>query len=139
MRYRRSVPDAAHPRPVLLYDGECRFCIAQAERLARAVGGRVRLESFRDAGVLARYPGVTPEACEQGMQLVEPDGKVFAGVEAGARVLGLRPLLAPLGWLYYVPGLRQLIDRMYTVIVRNRFRLGGRVCVEESCRVPPVS
>src|SRR5579883_2280596 len=33
--------------PVLLYDGDCRFCAEQAERLRRWAGGGVELESFR--------------------------------------------------------------------------------------------
>ena len=32
---------------VLIYDGHCTFCIREAARIARWVGGRLRLESFR--------------------------------------------------------------------------------------------
>jgi predicted DCC family thiol-disulfide oxidoreductase YuxK len=128
--------------PVLLYDGHCRFCIAQASRLARWVRGRIELVSFRDPGVLERHPGLTIEACEQGMQLVLPDGRIASGAEAAARALQLRRLLAPLGWLYFLPGLRVLADAGYRVLARNRFRLGGAACNEEACgrhqaREPP--
>lgn len=122
-------------RPVLLYDGHCRFCIAQADRLRRWTGDRIRLVSFRDPGVLAHYPGLSPETCEQAMQLVLPDGTIVAGAEAGARALGVRPSLAPLAAFYFVPGIRQLVDAVYRVIVRNRFRLGGKVCTDETCRL----
>ena len=122
-------------RPVLLYDGHCRFCIAQAERLRRWTGDRIRLVSFREPGVLAHYPGLSPEACEQGMQLVLPGGKIVSGAEAGARALGVRPTLAPLAAFYFVPGIRQLVDAAYRVIVRNRFRLGGKTCTDETCRL----
>lgn len=125
-------------RPVLLYDGRCRFCVAQATRLARWTGERIRLESFRDPEVLARYPGVTLAACETGMQLVEADGRITSGAEAGARALGRRPGLAPLARLYFVPGLRQLLDRGYAIVVRNRFRLGG-TCDDDACGIHPPS
>ena len=126
---------AQNALPVLIYDGHCRFCVREAERLARWVGERVRLESFRDPGVIARHPGLTPELCDRGMQLVRPDGRIVSGAEAGAHLLRLRPALAPLGWLYYVPGIRQLADAIYGVIARNRFRLGGTACSGEECRV----
>src|SRR5688500_18459675 len=60
LAYTRDVSDDS--RPVLVYDGRCRFCTREAARLARWAGGRVRLASFREPGVLARYPGLTPEA-----------------------------------------------------------------------------
>lgn len=112
---------------MLLYDGACRFCIAQAERLARWVHGRVRLESFREPGVLSRYPGITRAECEAAIHLVEPDGRVSRGAEAIARTLMLRPALAPLGVLYRMPFLRGLFDWGYGFVARNRFRLRGRV------------
>jgi predicted DCC family thiol-disulfide oxidoreductase YuxK len=126
---------AADPRPILLYDGRCRICVREAGRLSRWVGGRVRLESFRDPEVLARHPDLTPEACEAAIHLVEPGGRVSRGAEAVARALGLRPLLRPLAWLYRLPGLRQLMDVGYRTVARNRFRLGGETCADDACRL----
>ena len=128
------------PQPVLIYDGHCRFCISQATRLQRWVRGRVRLESFRDSGVIARYPGLTEARCERALQLVEPDGRIHSGAEAVAYALRLRPLLAPIAWLYQVPVLRQIVDWGYGTIARNRFRLQGRAggtnaFTDEACRM----
>jgi predicted DCC family thiol-disulfide oxidoreductase YuxK len=118
---------------VLLYDGDCRFCAEQAERLQRWAGGRVELESFRAPGVLARHPQVSAAACEEAMQLVLPNGRVLAGAAAAAYLLGLRPLLRPLARLYDVPGIRELADAVYRVVAKNRFRLRGRPCREGTC------
>ncbi len=98
-------------------------------------GGRVRLESFRDPDVLARYPGLTLEQCEQAVQLVEPDGRIRSGAEAVAHTLRLNPALAPLSWLYHVPVLRQMLDRAYAVVARNRFRLRGADCGDGNCEL----
>jgi predicted DCC family thiol-disulfide oxidoreductase YuxK len=122
-------------RPALVYDGRCRFCVDQATRLAGWLGDRVRLESFRDPGVIASHPGLTEEACDRALQLVEPDGTIHAGAAAVARALRLRPLLAPAGWLYDLPGVRQLADAAYAAIARNRFRLRGEVCSDDACRL----
>jgi lipase maturation factor 1 len=120
--------------PVLVYDGRCRFCVREASRIARWVGDRVQLESFRDPGVLARHPGLTAEDCEAAIHLVEPGGRITRGAEAIARTLRLRPLLAPLGWLYALPGLRRFLDAGYGALARNRFRLGGEACADDACR-----
>ncbi|MBI3099889.1 MAG: DUF393 domain-containing protein [Planctomycetes bacterium] len=116
-------------KPVLLYDGHCAFCRREAARLERWGGGRLRVRSFRDPGVLDPYPGITPAACEQAMQTVESDGRVRVGADAIVRVLSLQPLLAPVGWLYRVPGLRQFADLAYQLVARNRFRLFGTNCI----------
>src|SRR5262245_40032379 len=95
------------PRPVLIYDGRCGFCVSQKARMERWLQGRARFESFRDPGVIERHPGLTLAMCEEAMQLVEPGGRIRSGAEAVFHALRLRPLTAPIGWLYGVPGLRQ--------------------------------
>ena len=122
-------------RPVLVYDGACRFCVGQAERLARLAGGRVQLESFRDPGVLERHPRLTRAACERAAQLVEPDGRVRTGAEAIVHALARRAGLAPLKWLYHLPVVRQVSDLGYRLVARNRFRLQGEVCADDACRL----
>ena len=121
--------------PVLVYDGRCRLCVREAHRLARWVGGRVRLESFRDPGVIARHPGLSEEACEAALQLIDADGRITSGAEAVARTLRLRPVLAPLAALYRLPGLRQLLDSVYRLVARRRFALGGATCADDVCRL----
>jgi predicted DCC family thiol-disulfide oxidoreductase YuxK len=87
---------------------------------------RVELVSFQDEGVLGRFPGVSHEACMQRMHVVRPDGRVFAAAEAVARALTLLPLVGWVGFLYYVPGVRQLAELGYRVVAKNRYRIAGR-------------
>lgn len=123
--------------PVLVYDGRCRFCVASVEWLRARVGDRIRYESFRDPGVLARHPEVTAEQCERGAQLIEPDGRVWSDAGAVLHALAARPVFAPVAWLYAVPGLRQLFEVGYRVVARNRMRLLGEVCAEGACGLRP--
>ena len=129
-----TMPHGETPVPVVIYDGHCAFCVAQATRLRRWVGGQARFESFRDPGVIERYPGLTAEECEQALQLVEAGGRISSGAEAVARALLLRPMLAPLARLYFVPGARQIATWAYRLVARNRFRLRGNAC-EGTCRL----
>lgn len=124
-------------RPVLIYDGRCRFCVAQARRLERWLGGRVRIESFRDPGVLEKYPGLSAERCEEALQMVSPDGRIASGAEAVSRALRLSPFLAPAGWLYEIAILRRLLDAGYAFVARNRYRIRGEACEDEECRLHP--
>ena len=115
-------------RWIVLYDGLCRFCTAQAKRLVRLVGNRrVESVSFQDEGVLARFPGVTHEACMLRMHIVRPDGRVFAGAESVARAVTLVPVVGWFAFFYYVPGVRQLAELAYRYVAKNRYRLFGRV------------
>jgi len=121
-------------RPVLIYDGDCRFCVEQVSRLERLVNGAVRMQSFRDPGVLKRHPELTRAQCERAIQLVEPGGRSHSGAEAIATTLGLRPVLAPLAWLYYLPGIRQIADWGYRLVARNRFDSDRDICIHDACR-----
>src|SRR4051795_13453425 len=109
-------------RFVILYDGPFRFCPAGSRRLAAWMRGTVERADFQLPGVLERFPGLTHEKCMERLHLVAPDGRVFAGVEAIVRALATRPLLGRLAFLYFVPGLRQLLDGAYKVIAAHRYR-----------------
>ncbi len=87
---------------------------------------RVELVSFQEEGVLARFPGLTYDACMERMHVVRPDGRVFAAAEAVARAVVLLPVVGWLGFLYYVPGVRQLAELGYRVVAKNRYRIAGR-------------
>src|SRR5512134_2787138 len=93
---------------VFLYDGHCRFCTASAERMRRLTRpGVLALRDFQQPGVLADYPTLTFDQCMREAQLVAPDGRVYAGMEAVVRALMTRRLLGILARIYYVPGIRQ--------------------------------
>lgn len=120
---------------VILFDGHCRLCSAAARKLERLLSSRgTELRSFRDDGALSALPGVAYERCEKAMQLVQADGRVVEGAEAIVRALGRRVWGLPL-YVYYVPGLRQLVDLLYGVVARYRFRIAGRECPDGACAV----
>ena len=130
-------PASAHY--AILYDGHCRFCTAGARKLASWMRrNSVELVDFQQPGALARFPGLSYEACMQRMYLVAPDGRVFGGAEAVARAVGTLPVVGWAAFLYYVQGIRQLLDRLYRLIAANRYRIMGRAvaageCAEGTC------
>jgi predicted DCC family thiol-disulfide oxidoreductase YuxK len=120
--------------PILIYDGHCIFCTAQAQRLQKQAGGRLTLESFQEKGVLERYPSLTHQACMKEIKLVEPDGKIYGGAQAIFRALRTHPIYRFVTWVYDIPLIRQIINLGYRWVAKNRYLFGGRKdCPEGSC------
>jgi predicted DCC family thiol-disulfide oxidoreductase YuxK len=117
---------------VVLYDGHCKLCTRGARRLTALGRARaVEAVDFQQPGALARFPGLTYEACMKAMYLVAPDGRLFRGFEAVVRAVATRPLLGIFVSAYYLPGIRQLCDRLYAWVAANRYRLFGKTVVDE--------
>lgn len=115
----------------MLYDGHCRFCTQAAKKFARRLGpARVKTVNFQDDGVLASFPGLTHEACMKKMQVITPDGKVYAGAGAVARLLRSFRFVGWVTYLYYVPLLKQLVDLLYALIAKYRYKLFGKAACE---------
>jgi predicted DCC family thiol-disulfide oxidoreductase YuxK len=131
---------AAQIRDVVLFDGNCRFCTAQAKRITRRFPRALIAENFQEATVLAKYAerGVTYDECMKQMQLVAHDGRVYGGAEAIARILvrGV-PLVGLVAYLYYVPGVRQLANALYRIVAKYRYRIAAKKepCVDGTCKL----
>lgn len=141
-----DAPAVAAPRTtppgryVVLYDGLCRFCQAGAKQLAAlARPGALDLVNYQEPGVLDRFPGVPLEACQRQMHLITPDGRVFGGFEAAVQAVATRPGLGRLAYVYYLPGLRRLLDFLYAQVAARRYRIMGKAaanqCPDGACAV----
>jgi predicted DCC family thiol-disulfide oxidoreductase YuxK len=122
----------------VLYDGDCRFCTRSAHGLQMRFGReRIALENFQTPGVLEAHPGVTRAAAMRKMHVVLPDGRVFSGAEAFARIAAGVRFVGWLAYVYYVPGLRQLADLAYAFVAKHRYRLFGRpeACEGGTCHL----
>jgi predicted DCC family thiol-disulfide oxidoreductase YuxK len=131
MTTQRTTPPGNY---VLVYDGLCKFCTAGSRRFVGWMG-RVETErlDFQQPGALDRFPGVTHDACMKAMQLVTPDGRVYQGAEAVARALATRRIVGRLAYIYYGPGLRQLLDWLYGRVAANRYRIMGKAVAAGEC------
>lgn len=109
-------------RPVLLYDGDCRFCRASA----RAVAALDRRRSFAilpldDPAAAALLASVPAERRGESMSVVRPDGWVLSAGDALielTRVLPGGELLAWAAWRNQ--GLRRLFGRGYRLVAGRR-------------------
>lgn len=133
---------AAPNLPVVLYDGACVFCTAQAERVKRISAGRIAVRPLQQA--LADVPWVDPEEAIKALHLVDRDGRSYAGAAAVVRLLRLtRPVLGVLVLPYHLPGVRWLAERAYAFVANRRYAIAGRTeaagddaCASGACGVP---
>jgi predicted DCC family thiol-disulfide oxidoreductase YuxK len=78
-------------KPVLLFDGDCRFCSRWIGRWRQITGAAVDYLPGQDAGVAARFPEIPATRLAAAVQLVDVDGSVYAAAEAVLRTLAHAP------------------------------------------------
>lgn len=130
-------PNTGEPLAVL-FDGHCRFCCGGARRLAKwARPGSLHMVDFQAPGALDAFPGIDHATCMRHMILIAPDGRQYTGAEAIVHALATRGGLARVGYLYYVPGIRQLSNLLYAGVARIRYHLPGKAnaCSGGACRL----
>ncbi|HVT17541.1 MAG TPA: DCC1-like thiol-disulfide oxidoreductase family protein [Thermoanaerobaculia bacterium] len=113
------VPNPPPGRPLLVFDGDCSFCRLWIARWRRVVRDRVDYEPYQTAA--DRFPTLPVERFRRAVQLIEPDGRVFAGAEAAFRTLALVPGHRHGLWIYRrVPGARLLFELGYRWVAGHR-------------------
>jgi predicted DCC family thiol-disulfide oxidoreductase YuxK len=128
-----DVPAFEDDRPLIVFDGECVLCSANARFvLRRDRRRRFRLTTAQSPLGAALYRHFGLRADEEGTILVLRDGRLLTDSEAAIAIP------AGLGWpwraaasLKIVP--RTLRDPVYRWVARNRFRWFGR---RDQCWVP---
>jgi alginate O-acetyltransferase complex protein AlgI len=129
----------AAEKPLVIYDGTCGFCAGNLKWLHRLDW----LGAFDDAPYQAdkiyrRFPHVKKTDCEEVLHLALPNGKVYRGTDALREVMLRMPLSLPVGLLLSIPPFPYLFGRLYPVIARNRYRLGGNCdLLRKPENVPP--
>jgi predicted DCC family thiol-disulfide oxidoreductase YuxK len=127
----RTNPPAA---PVVLFDGRCEFCRRQVDNLKRLLGAvratEVEWLSFQDRAVLARFPGLSYDACTEAMVLITLHGRVCPGLAGAAELLADRSRLAR---AYFLPVLRAFADGSYALVAAHRYRLMGKAVAVGAC------
>lgn len=139
-----GLPDPAK-RPdadVVIYDGDCNFCIGQVKNLRRldCCGGRLSFLSLHDPRVAERYSDLTHEQMMAQMYVIDGQGRRHGGGDA-VRYLSRRlPLLWIAAPILHIPGTAGLWRRMYNQIAKRRYKIagkknGGPTCENDACSV----
>jgi predicted DCC family thiol-disulfide oxidoreductase YuxK len=124
------------PALTVLFDGHCGLCRASAERVRRFdPHHRIELLDLHDPSAARRFPGIDREEAMKATQAVDPQGRVFRGSDAWARIGLALPGWKAVAWILLVPGVRWLAGKVYAVVARNRYRWNRAACADGSCAV----
>ena len=115
----------------LVFDGMCRVCNRLANVLRRWDSRReIDVVPSQASGVMARFPWIPARAFSEAIQLVGPDGETWQGAAAIEKLLDVLPRGGWIAWIFSIPYVRVLADKIYRWFARNRYHLGcGEHCV----------
>jgi len=108
-----------HPRPLVVFDGDCGFCVYWARYWQKLTGDRVEYKPYQE--VAARYPEIPPAEFQRAVQYFAPDGSHARAAEAGFLTLSHAP--GRRFWLALyrtLPGFAALSEWVYAIIAAHR-------------------
>jgi predicted DCC family thiol-disulfide oxidoreductase YuxK len=111
--------DIVRRRPLLIYDGDCGFCIFWVRYWQKLTGDRVTYAPYQEVG--GEYPQIPVAAFQRAVQYVAPDGRIASGAEAA--LLTLSHASGRGFWLMpyrHVPGFAAMAERIYAIVASHR-------------------
>ena len=120
-------PDRAY---TIVYDGACKVCQGLVRRLVKWDRHRVfEILPSQGEGVRARFPWIPARAYAQSVQLIRRDGRTWQGAAAMEHIADQLPKGKLITWIFSIPFVRPIAERLYRWFSRNRYRLGcGEHC-----------
>lgn len=139
-----TIAETAEPLPlpaerpegeIVIFDGHCRICRGQIERLRRLDrGGRLAFLSLHDPEVARRFPDLSYDDLMRNMVVVDRRGNRHRGAAAIRHLSRRLPLLWWLAPLLHLPGTLPIWQWCYRQVADRRYRF-GRIedCQDGSC------
>ena len=132
-------PDENPASDVVIYDGHCKFCTAQVERLARwDTKRRLSFLPLQNPKVAKLYPDLSYDQLMAEMVVVSPQGNRYGGAAAFRYLTTRLPLLYPLAPLLHLPFTLPLWRWGYRQVAKRRYAIAGRSgegCDDDACGV----
>ena len=122
----------------VLYDDECSFCTFQMKLLSWLDwGNRFALVPASDKRVEVLAPQLTAQQLNEAIHCVTQTGDIHRGARA-IRFISLRlPLLVPLAFFLWLPGVILVAERIYALISRNRQFISRLFGCKGACALMP--
>src|SRR6476646_8411812 len=106
-------------RPLLIYDGDCGFCVYWARYWQKLTGDRVDYRPYQEAG--AQYPDIPQAEFQRAVQYIAPDGTRASAAEASFLTLSHAPRKRVWLWLHrHVPGFAPISEWAYAFTAAHR-------------------
>ncbi|MBS0237802.1 MAG: lipase maturation factor family protein [Proteobacteria bacterium] len=109
----------AEQRATLVYDGDCGICRYWIDYWKQQTGDRVVYRPYQEAA--GDFPTIPRERFARAIQLIEPDGTIYAGAAATYRTLRHAPGRSAWWWMYErIPGFAGASEWGYAFFARRR-------------------
>jgi lipase maturation factor 1 len=109
------------PKPLMVFDGDCRFCGLWIRRWRQLTGDAVDYLPSQDPQIATRFPEIPRGQFDTAIVLIEPDGCVISGAEAVFRGLAKNPKIQwPLQLYESSPATSGTTERAYKFIAGHR-------------------
>lgn len=122
----KSSDGAGQGRPwTLVYDGDCNVCgrfVRLVERWDRR--REVEIVPSQNSSIAARFPWIPSDAYAEAVQLIGPGGRTSQGAQAIEDLLSILPKGWLIAWIFKLPLVGRLADKLYRWFARNRYRFG---------------
>jgi lipase maturation factor 1 len=106
-------------KAVLLFDGDCDFCRSWVTRWKEIAGDAVQYRAYQNA--VREFPQVSLHDCQNAVQLVMPDGKVYSAARAVFEMYAAANKRKWILWIYkYIPGFAWTSEYTYRYIAKRR-------------------
>ena len=119
--------------PVVIYDGQCRFCVMQVKKIkSRDCNGVFEYVPRQSPGLCQRFPQLADDDLDKGMRVVHTDGAISVGADAVYHIVRCLKGGKWVAWLYRLPVLNGLARAAYGWVAKNRYRLASK-CQDDFC------
>lgn len=107
-------------KPLLIYDGECRFCCRWIAAWKAITGDRVDYETSQSAA--SRFPQIPPMEFQRSVQWIGNDGAICSGAEAVFSALATATWSGRMALTLYrrVPVLSRVAEALYQAVATHR-------------------
>jgi len=113
---------AVRREPLLIYDGDCGFCVYWVRYWQQLTGQRMTYAPYQE--VAAQYPEIPLAAFQRAVQYVAPDGKIESGAEACFHTLSHADGKSFWLTLYrHLPGFAAIAESAYAFAASHRYAL----------------
>ena len=120
--------------PVVVFDGECRFCTWSMNRIQKLdKQGQFAYLPRQAPGIEERFPKLADSDFNTGMRLVVTDDQIYVGADAVHQIYRRMPPFQLVAWLYRVPILHWVFRSGYALIARYRHLSGRVTCDTSAC------
>jgi predicted DCC family thiol-disulfide oxidoreductase YuxK len=111
----------APSKPVMIYDGDCRFCALWVRRWVQLTVDAVDYVPLQDGRVALLYPELARERLEAAVHFIDTDGAIHAGAQAVFRCLAVNPSRRWLLRLYQrFPSVARATEGCYRFVAGHR-------------------